>query len=486
MAFCALMKINSDTDKLLRELDSGEAVERMYALAALAMSDESFVDEELQRGLADADRDCRATAARMLGERHARTAAPALVRTLLDSSSDVAQEAAEALGKLGEVQAVEPLLTVLREHSAPARAAAARALGSLGDVRAVDGLAAALSDTTEGVRAEAAESLGELAAQGAVPALVGALGDSSDRVRQSAVSALRRLGTPSVNALVEELRSPTDARRWRAAWALGECAAPEAAEPLLRALQDGSENVRAQAALSLGTIGARRATESLERAMSDASPSVREAATLALARLGHAPPPGAAVRGDADVRYPPDGSGLTRTHPAAHLDVRERPRRTPRRRFRLPLSALLIALAVLLVIAVWATGEALRLRAARRAARPAGIGTVKPYTPPPVPKTPDGPANGSTADCQVVNPSFYVEGDTLIVRGQVVNEGVGTAKNVGVRITVLDAYDEVVARWDVDASPQEIAPNHSATYKLTMPLPPITSRPTMKVVARWD
>ena len=478
------MKINSDTDQLLQELHAGDPAERMYALAALAMSDEGLVDDELVRGLSDADRDCRATAARMLGEREAQRGAPALVAALLDSASDIAQEAAEALGKLGDPRAVEPLLTVLCEHAAPARAAAARALGALGDARAATGLAAALNDTTEAVRAEAAEALGDLASQAAIPALVGALGDPSDRVRQSAVAALRRVGPGAVDALLAELGSREVGRRWLAAWALGECAAPVAVEALVRALGDDSENVRAQAALALGSIGARQATGALQTATSDPSTAVCEAAALSLARLGQ-PTPQAEPGGEGAMRMDRDRGGVGGVQNSGHVRLREgrRPQPSSQRR-PWDLTLLLITAAVLLLIGALLLSMVLK---GCEPAPPAVIppeGTSDEKTSPPEGKA-EAPAP-SRADCQVTRSAWYGEGDSFVVRGQVVNSGTGDARNVAVRVTVRGPQGEIIARRERPTSPRDIAVGHSGDFSVSIPLPRSVAKPHVEAEAKWD
>jgi HEAT repeat protein len=516
------MRINGDAEKLLQELRSEDPAERIYALNALATVSDPSVDDELVRGLFDTDRDCRATAARMLGEREAKGAAPALIHALLDSSSDIAQEAAEALGKIGDSQAVEPLTRVLREYSAPARAAAARALGSLGDRRAVKPLAQSLGDTTESVRAEAAEALGELNAEDAIPDLVGAVGDGTDRVRQAALSALRRLGPRATDALVDELRAPESGRRWRAAWALGECAAPVAAEPLARALEDDAENVRAQAALSLGAVGARHAAGALREAATDPSTAVREAATLSLARLGESPAPDDAG-GEETMRMGEDRGPGVGSHNTGEVTLRDRTRSRPARRWSVDLTVLLIALAVLVLVIVLLLGEAIKARGVREVGstpippsrtgettQPTNAGkegaatkTAEPGQPSEEPV--DGPATSgpgsqdagsgttvppgagqSPAQCEITNRSWFVDGDALVARGQVVNSGTGVAKNVGVRITVKDSYGEVVARRDGPVKPNRIRPGHSGDFVVSMPLPALTAKPSVEAQVKWD
>ena len=150
------MRTGGDTDQLLYELGSEDPAERMYALAALAMVDTPESLGELVAALRDPSRDCRASAARLLGDRAEAAAVPALIDALLDSSTDIAQEAAEALGRIGDLRAAQPLMVVLREYSAAARAAAARALGALKATQSASALQSArrqVAHFTSGPRA---------------------------------------------------------------------------------------------------------------------------------------------------------------------------------------------------------------------------------------------------------------------------------------------------------------------------------------------
>ncbi|MGQ9731147.1 MAG: HEAT repeat domain-containing protein [Candidatus Zipacnadales bacterium] len=468
------MRINGDTDRLLEELHAANAAERMYALTALAMSNRPEVDQQLIAALSDADRDCRATAARMLGERRSVQAVSALIRALLDSASDIAQEAAEALGKIGDPQAVSPLMQALSGYSAPTRAAAARALGQLGDASAVPALAAALGDMTEAVRAEAAEALGELEAVTAVEPLVQALGDSSDWVRQAAVSALRRLGRPAVEALIRELQAPEPVRRWRAAWALGECSAAPAVRPLIGALQDESETVRAQAALALGSIGDREAVLPLRQATEDMSAAVREAAALSLARLGDkpAPPP---LEDTPKGSPPAEGLPANSSVDAAPTTIEQPPLASARPSHHVSLPLLLALVAIAILAAILLLGQI------------GGYVREQPSPPVLLPAPPSSATSKSLAQLEVARSGWFIDHGRLFVRGQVINSGNGTAANVAVRVVVKDADGAIIGIGERPVSPQRITAGRSGSFTVSVPLPDKMKKPTVfNVQARWD
>ena len=476
------MDIASDTQELIREAEAADPSERMYALSAMAMSDTPEVRDRLIAGLKDQDRDCRAASARLLGDRRDPEAVPALADALIDSSSDITREAADALGSTGDHRAVRPLMLVLREYSAPARAAAARALGGLQALEAAPALAEALGDSTEGVRAEAAEALGELQAEDTCPALVVALGDDSDRVRQSALSALRRLGMPAVNALVEELQAAPDERRWRAALALGECANPAATDPLVAALSDESENVRAQAALALGSMGGSDAAEPLREARNDPAPSVREAAALSLARLGEPSTMSDAMGGDTmTADRPPEPTSRAPMQPARMPPRTIRPgadRRQTNWTSIVVGAALIILVGVVVLWALW-QGGVLGSREDPSDPSTGPIGAT-----PPDPVTPVD-AESSDAECQVVSPRWFIEGDTLYISGQVVNSGTGPARDVEVHVTITDEYDEIVARQDTPTEPATIRADFSAEFTVKMDIPDISGPPGIAAAVEW-
>jgi HEAT repeat protein len=219
----------------------------------------------------------RATAAYVLGDMGARSAAPALVAALADSDGEVRAAAARSLGQLGATEAVWPLVGALWTKSVP-RGTVGQALLALGPP-AIPHLRVLLGDPEPTVRATATE-------------LIGLLADGSEAKR-----------------LVGLLADPAEAVRERAALALGRLGAAEAFDALERALGDEAAPVRAAAAEALGLIGNPRAFDSL---LAIADGDVFEpagAAANALARLDPArlelvarePDAGAHIREAADI-----------------------------------------------------------------------------------------------------------------------------------------------------------------------------------------
>jgi putative heme-binding domain-containing protein len=86
---------------------------RLNAVWTLARSDGVDVNSAVQVALADEDAGVRQAAARVVGLRRDRTAAPRLMRLLRDDASPVRREAATALGRIGDAQAVPALLAAL-------------------------------------------------------------------------------------------------------------------------------------------------------------------------------------------------------------------------------------------------------------------------------------------------------------------------------------------------------------------------------------
>jgi hypothetical protein len=226
-----------------------------------------------------------------LGERRGDLAslAQALAR---HGSAAVRAECAAALGAAGPSarQAVSSLLAALADPSEFVRASAARALDRIGlAADDVPGLASALASPDAYVAAFAAWTLGNMgaSAQAAVPALARANArDDTNAVVSAALARIGPAAAGAVPALVADLLSSSDDRRWRAARTLGRIgpgAAP-AVPQLAAALADANALVRVHAARALGRIGpaARSAAPALQRTTGDASPEVQSAAREAL------------------------------------------------------------------------------------------------------------------------------------------------------------------------------------------------------------
>ncbi len=104
--------------------------------------------------------------------------------------------------------------------------------------------------------------------------------------RARAAFALGRSGNPlAIDQLVQALRDASPMVRRSAARALGETGAEVAAEPLIRELVDGESDIRSEAAEALGRLGHPRSIDPLVEALTDEDPRVRISAIRGLANI---------------------------------------------------------------------------------------------------------------------------------------------------------------------------------------------------------
>lgn len=181
-----------------------------------------------------------------------------------------AEAAADVLGGLRHPLAAGSLGAALNNprFDADARVAMAAALGRIGDPVAAGDLAQAAGDADARVRAAAVGALRELRGEIDPGVAIARLADPAAEVRSAAIytlGATRGRGLPApamtsaATALARLVREDTEASvRRKAAWALGEIAAP--------------------AGLALAPLSA--------AAGGDADPAVRSLASVALSKLG--------------------------------------------------------------------------------------------------------------------------------------------------------------------------------------------------------
>ncbi len=131
---------------------------RKGAVCTLTAWDDSAIAPLIQ-ALQDEDRQIRAYAALILGERCQREALAPLISRLKDQALVVRLEAAIALGQLGEVDSAIPLAELLNDEDGEVAAAAAWALGELGDARAISLLRQLVQDSSlDTTRSQAREA----------------------------------------------------------------------------------------------------------------------------------------------------------------------------------------------------------------------------------------------------------------------------------------------------------------------------------------
>jgi len=173
---------------LVRELRSGEVLERRAAAAALVGSSSPRVTGALAAALGDSDSEVRASAALALGWQGNVEAVASLIQALSDPAWQVVDAAVEALGMIG-VDAADRLLAVLRDDSRDLTVhyQVARALAAMG--------------------------------RSAVPKLLETLPAAEPRVQKWTVIALGEIGDQRAIEPLERLQDTTDADL---KWAVGE------------------------------------------------------------------------------------------------------------------------------------------------------------------------------------------------------------------------------------------------------------------------
>jgi len=290
--------------------DGGGSLERSAVRDALVAAGVPAVSE-LRALLGGSPSPAEATsAAWALGELHARTEAPLLVRALRQGTLPV-PAALHALAGAGSAADVPVVLEFLADPSPGVRAEALGAAAALldpehPDGRAVEPVAAALRDPRPGAaeRARLASLLGRTGAPRAAPLLAGLAHAADMGLRISAVEALGVLGPAGADdALLDAMGSPDPTLRLHAAVALSLAGGPPARDLLVRLLDEGVEVDRSAALTALGGVLERAPTDDavarLSAALALAAGAERDALIEAIGRS----PTAAAVRALA-------GSGL--------------------------------------------------------------------------------------------------------------------------------------------------------------------------------
>jgi len=206
-----------------------------------------------------------------------------LIGALRHDDKKVRDKAYSALVSVGQ-SAVPQLIDTLKDPDPDVREYAAGALGNIGDSRAVAPLMEMLRSADER-RYVAAWALGEIKAESSLGLLVKMLSEDNDALQKEATRALIKIGTGSVDALTEALRSPDPDTRKFAARALGVIKDKRAEKPLITALGDGDKDVSAAAALALGTAGTKEAVKPLMDALDHGNFMTRINASISLGQL---------------------------------------------------------------------------------------------------------------------------------------------------------------------------------------------------------
>jgi len=154
------------------------------------------------------------------------------------------------------------------------------------DDPSIESLIEALRSPSDARRETAAFALVERPDPRAVDALIAVLPTREWGIRHGATQALGNIGAAAVSPMLERL--PTAGRwvRCDLVCALGRTGDLRAVEPLIEALGDEDSFIRRTAAHGLGKLGDPRAVEPLIETLSDQRKPVRREAIEALLRIG--------------------------------------------------------------------------------------------------------------------------------------------------------------------------------------------------------
>jgi hypothetical protein len=212
-----------------------------------------FVDEEL-RDLSRRHWWIQATACRNLALMRAEDATSDLIMLLNDDEEDVRTEAAMALVSIAGVKALDPLFTNLQRVSVWMSIQLSKAILTMGSAT-VPALIDSLKSEHESVKSFSVRMLGEIGDIRASAPLIELAAGTNIELRCKALLAIGKLGDEGgKHTLLDNLGSDDEESRIAAARALGYLASPETAQFLKEHLLNDTLRVRLEAGRSLARI----------------------------------------------------------------------------------------------------------------------------------------------------------------------------------------------------------------------------------------
>ena len=155
-------------------------------------------------------------------------------------------------------------------------------LGQISDQRAIAALISALNDEDVRIVGRAIEILGQGADKRAVQALIAKLADTDLFIQYQASRALKKIGSPAVEALIEQLDNKDPQIVKSVVWILGEIRDVRAQDSLIKLVDFPDETVRAAVVSAIAKIDGSKAVAYLIAALNDKDPVVQYEAGLAL------------------------------------------------------------------------------------------------------------------------------------------------------------------------------------------------------------
>ncbi|MBI5455031.1 MAG: HEAT repeat domain-containing protein [Deltaproteobacteria bacterium] len=155
------LEIRGKLEHFERKIDSGEMLEKIRAVYALADLKGTKVAELLAKAMKDPTEDVRAAAVRVLANK-GEAALPLLVEALKDQSPIVARAAADALSNYQDARLLGPLMQALKNPDIGVVERALDCIGRLGDKRAEEAMAFFAVKGNRKLKSIAIKALGEM------------------------------------------------------------------------------------------------------------------------------------------------------------------------------------------------------------------------------------------------------------------------------------------------------------------------------------
>lgn len=197
---------------LLAEMGRGKAHEKLFQMYSVRSLQDERVDKALLKMLSDKEPEVVVGAAKILGERRAKEAAPALAKLFEKTKDkDIRRATLDAIAiiRVGDHAWVEELVALTKSEDPEIRNLALSQLGLTADRTHLERLIAALSDPNWSTRLAALEALERMRTHEGVTAMVARMGQEEGRMLSEFAQALWRLTGQSFQE---------DAKAWEAWW----------------------------------------------------------------------------------------------------------------------------------------------------------------------------------------------------------------------------------------------------------------------------
>jgi len=280
---------DSVVPELIRRLDSGDWLTRLYIARTLRRFSTEACRDALTKLLDDPHKNVRQAALEGLAGLQIPVDVGAICKRLRDPDLTVQAKAIETIVQINDPRSVHHLLDILQDESEYVRRAAVEVLNQVGNTSAIKDLLGALRDRDWWVRVRAADALGTIGGPKVVEAVLSLVKDKDEFIRRCAVEILittkvQTGGEAVVSSLMDALGDADWWVRERAIDALGGLGDRRAVVPLIRVME---QDIKAApvAIRALASLGDPQAVRPLLGQLRSPEKAVRAEVLRALASL---------------------------------------------------------------------------------------------------------------------------------------------------------------------------------------------------------